>query len=117
MHDYIVEKHPDKLEIFETCQKLGDLKTEHFWCYLKDKVAEDLYAEESTEFVGVFTAKQNGYKLADQTVPYPTDDELIELVSKQVTELGANGICVFKPEDLKKTKWQLLAEAYINGRA
>jgi hypothetical protein len=105
MHEYITEKHPDKVEIFETCQKIT-LDTEHYWCYFKDgRVAEDLYATEATPFVGVFSKEQNGYKLADERVPYPTDDELIEKLEK----IEVSG------EDLKKSKWQLLAEAYING--
>lgn len=107
MRDYILEKHPDKVEIFDTCLALGNIETEHYWCYFENgKVAEDLYAEETTPFIAVFTTKQNGYKLADQTVPYPTDDELIELVNS-ITVTG---------DDLKKTKWQLLAEAYINAK-
>ena len=104
---YVLETHPDKLEIFETCEKFSDMKTEHYWCYFSDgKLAEDLYAEETSPFIGVFNTKQTGYLLADLRVPYPTDDELIELVTK----LEVSG------DDLKKTKWQLLAEAYINAK-
>lgn len=105
MREYILQTHPDKLEYFDLCVKLGNIETESYWCYLKDKVTQDLYAEESQEFVGVFTKVMNGYKLASQTVPYPSEDELIELVK----ELHVSG------DDLKKTKWQLLAEAYISG--
>lgn len=107
MRDYILEKHPDKVEIFDTCVSLGELETEHYWCYFENgKVAEDLFAEEDSPFVGVFTIKQNGYRLSDKQVPYPTDDELIALV----TSIAVTG------DDLKKTKWQLLAEAYANAK-
>lgn len=126
MRDYIVqssmnEKHPEKVDIFDTCVKLGDLDTESYWCYLKNKVATDLFSEEDEEeVVGVFKKSQLGYKLADQRVPYPTEKELEEVIIKSfATSEPAN-----KPEhtleikltDLHKTKWQLLAEAYINGK-
>ena len=104
MHEYIKDKHPEKLEIFETCQKLN-IESEHYWCYLKDVIGEDLYAEESQDFVGVFKTSQMGYKLAEEKYPYPSEDELLE----KVTELHITG------EDIKKTKWQLLAEAYLNA--
>jgi hypothetical protein len=107
MRDYLLEKYPDKIEYFDICTRLGDLDTESYWCYLKDKLATDLYAEETQEFVGVFKKNQNGYKLATETVPYPSEDELLHYVK----ELHVEDI-----EDLKKTKWQLLAEAYINGK-
>ena len=103
--EYIKENHPDKLEIFETCQKLK-LETECYWCYFESGIAcEDLYAETEEPFVGVFKTTQNGYKKATQRVPYPSEDELIAVVER--LDVSA--------EDLKKTKWQLLAEAYING--
>lgn len=104
MEEYILQNHPDKVEIFTTCKKL-DLDTEHYWCYLKDVIGEDLYAEESQEFVGVFKKNQMGYKLAAEKYPYPTEDELLETVK----ELHITG------DDMKKTKWQLLAEAYLNA--
>lgn len=107
MDKWILENHPDKVEIFNTCQKLGDMTTEHYWCHhTSGKVVEDLFAEEPQEFVGVFKTTQNGYKMADNTVPYPSEDELIALVDS----INVSG------EDLKKTKWQLLAEAYINAQ-
>jgi hypothetical protein len=102
--NYIIEKHPDKLEVFDTCTKLN-LDTEHYWCYIPEgKFAEDLYAEESSPFIGVFKKEQNGYKFAEYKAPYPTEDELIS----HVTELHVT------PEDIKKSKWQLLAEAYLH---
>lgn len=105
MRDYIVEHYPRQLEDFDTCTKLGKIKTEKYWCFIKDKVTQDLFSEESSEFVGVFTRKQMGYKLASERVPFPSEEELLELV-KELHVVG---------EDMKKTKWQLLAEAYING--
>lgn len=106
--EYVIEKHPDKIEIFDTCEKLSDMETEHYWCFFEDgKLAEDLYAEETSPFIGVFKKEQTGYKLADVKVPYPTDDELLETIK----ELHVSG------EDMKKTKWQLLAEAYINANS
>ena len=108
MHDYIVENYPTQLEVYETCTKLAELDTNKYWCYFKSgRVTPDLYGKEETDFVGVFSKDQNGYKLADERLPFPEEEELIALVDK----LEVSG------EDLKKTKWQLLAEAYINGRA
>lgn len=108
MRDYILEKHPDKVELFDICVKLGALKleTDEYWCYIKDGLAEDLYAEEPQEFAGIFKTSQMGYKLAAEKYPSPKEDELLELVK----ELHVTG------DDMKKGKWQLLAEAYINAQ-
>lgn len=108
MREYILENYPTQLETFDTCVALGDLETEKYWCYFTTgKVANDLFAEEDSPFAAVFSKKQVGYKLADQHVPFPSEDELIALVPKLVVE----------GDDLKKSKWQLLAEAYINAQA
>lgn len=113
VRQYVLEHHPDKLEIFDTCTKLGDMKTEHYWCYFADgKLAEDLYAEETSPFIGVFTTKQIGYKLADLKIPYPTDDELAEALKDK----AHTAFIEFHIDDLKKTKWQLLAGAYIDAK-
>jgi hypothetical protein len=107
MRDWIKDQHPQKLAVFELCQQLGDIETEHAWCYFKEgRYAEDLAAEEPSAFLSVFSNKQVGYRMADQRVPYPSEEELL----KHVTALNVSG------EDLKKDKWTLLAEAYIHGK-
>lgn len=116
MRDYILETHPDKLEYFDLCVKLGNIETESYWCYLKDKVTTDLYAEESSEFVGVFKKNMNGYKLADETIPYPSDDELIYLIKilclepKYISGLPSEHL----GNNLTISKWQLFAQTYID---
>ena len=108
MRDYILETHPDKLELFDLCVKANVPDTESYWCYFESgKYVEDLYGEDSTPFVAVFKNSMNGFKLADEKVPYPSEEELLKLV----TELHITG------DDLKKTKWELLMGAYINGQA
>lgn len=104
--EYVLNYHPTKLEIFNTCLKL-EMESEHYWCYFKDgKLSEDLYEEGTSPFIGVFNKKQTGFKLADLTIPYPSEEELLE----HVQELHVTG------EDLKKSKWQLLAEKQINDQ-
>lgn len=105
--EYILEFHPDQFETFKTCKLLHvkGITTEHYWCYLTNKVANDLYAEEPSEFMGVFKESQNGCKMADYKIPYPSEKELEELIGKDI---------IIKKEDLSKSKWQLLAEAFIH---
>ncbi len=102
MRDYILEKHPDLIDIFDICVQMK-MDSDKYWCYLSEgKAVEDLYAEDASPFAAVFTKLQNGYKLADEKYPYPSEEELLE----HVKELHV------KPEDMKKSKWELLAEAY-----
>lgn len=114
MQDYITQTHPDKLELFLLCDKAQVPDTESYWCYFESgKYVEDLYAEEDSAFVAVFKKSQNGYKLADQRVPYPSEDELVEKLGDITYKDGV--YLEIKLESLKKSKWEMLMEAYING--
>ena len=105
--EWVAEYKPDNLDKLKLCLQLGDLDTEHYWGYLPTGSSlEDAYSDQDEPFVGVFKKEMNGYKWATERTPYPSEDELVSVVTK----LEVTG------DDLKKDKWTLLAEEYIRNK-